>query len=157
MDKAEIFKATDIWQTTSLDCLVAQELFGWKWLAYQGTPVKGTPGYPKHQTIRRFFPPDIMQQEAWHKHFQKLGGVSDASGNEPLDYSYCSSNGPHDVPHFSGHESAVRQMETELLRRGLLKRYQESIAEVTDEELPSCEDRCIAALIAIGSKYVTRD
>lgn len=157
-------KPTDMWQTTSLDCAVAEELFGWKWLAFNGRPTTSHPEYRTRKDIRvrRFFPPVESLGKQWQEYFKEVPHEP-ANGDEPLCYSYCSSNGPHMVPHFSGHESAVKDMEQEIHRRGLWAEYREHLkAQIGKEDDASlnfadCESKCIAALAAVGSKYVTSE
>lgn len=156
-----------IWQTTELDHAVAEEFFGWKWIAVTDIPVRRTPGYPNRMRVRRFVPPDVFTNKRW-KDYLAEAEVGDATGDEPLDYCYCSSNGPHMVPHFSGHRDAVEAMEKELRRRKLWDKYRKQLwAQVTGEPQPDdavidesrlaaadCESRCIAALAVVGSKHV---
>lgn len=161
-----------IWQTSDLDYCIAEELFGWRWLAYMGRPTRSHPDYPKEMRVRRFYPPmkdmgSKIVREQWEEHFQQVPHEP-ATGDEPLCYSYCSSNGSHRIPHFSGHWEAVRKMEIEIERRGLFEEYEKWIAgrvgaiseegEITDRKkvrAAGCEERCIAALATVGSKYVT--
>jgi len=159
-----------IWKTSDLDYCVAEELFGWKWLAYLGIPVRDTPGYPNKVLVRQFFSPGIEANKHWLDYFaHKGGGFQPATGDEPLSYRYCSSQGPEMVPYFSGHQEAMRAMEEELDRRNLFDDYQKHIAAqlrcLNDDETfdvkkvrnADCETRCIAALAAVGSKYVTQN
>lgn len=131
----------EMWQTTNLDYAVAESLFGWRWLAHEGIPVRGTPGYPQKTTVRRFYPPDKELGQRWMDYFEENGGARPANGDEPLDYAYCSSSPPHYVPHFSGHESDIRDMEKELKRRGLFAKYKAELGRGK-----TCKARCIAAL-----------
>lgn len=154
--------AKKIWQTTAMDEAVAEELFGWKWLAFTCRPTRSHPEYPKEMRVRRFYPPVESLGKQWAAYF-KEHPHEPATGDEPLSYCYCSSNGPHMVPHFSGHEDAILQMEKELHRRKLWDDYQGFLAarvrsdDTAKLRFASCEDKCIAALAAVGSKYVTAE
>lgn len=151
----------EMWQTTDLDEAIAEEIFGWRWLAYKDTPVRGTPGYPAECRVRRFFPPKTLENKKWQEYFAEIGGYEPANGDEPLDYSYCSSFGPAMVPHFSGHRDAIDDMETELEKRGLFNEYVKHLTNQLGDDSPrkvlraDCKTKCIAALAAVGSKYVT--
>lgn len=153
----------EIWKTTDLDRYVAEELFGWKWIAFHGHPIRGRERCtPPKCKVRQFFPPDIFKNERWKEHFENSQWAP-ATGDEPLAYCYCSSMGPHTVPHFSGHEHDCVAMEKEIRKRKLWKEYRECLAGQIgsdDEErlhFANCESRCIAALAAVGSKYVFPD
>lgn len=147
--------------TANLDERVAEEFFGWRWMAFTGTPVRGADGYPNKTTVRQFFPPDSDLSEDWRKYLEKHG-ASPASGNEPLSYRYCSSCGPHVVPHFSGDENALKHVERELDNRNSWDKYQEMLVDqleafdsqgkVDGKKLraATCEQKCIAALAAVG-------
>jgi hypothetical protein len=149
------------WQTSDLDYLIAEEIFGWKWLAYIGIPVRGTPGYPQTCRVRRFFPPETLSQESYEK-WAVEHEAGPATGAEPLDYAYCSSCGPAPVPHFSGHAEAARMLEKELHKRGrtIWERYLSALAECVEDgeplQLASCDAKCLAALVAIDSPNVRR-
>ena len=163
--------ASQMWQTTKLDEAIAEEFFGWRWLAANGIPVRGTEGYPNKVMCRRFFPPDdklassASGKRQWAEYFEETPHVP-ATGDEPLDYCYCSSNGPHRVPHFSGHWDAIRELEVEIDRRKLWNDYESRLATICDAwakdgiinqrklRKATCEQRCVAALAAIGSKYI---
>lgn len=93
-----------------LNQLIAVEVFGWRWISFVGVPVRGSPGYPKKCRIRRFVSPELLVSERWMKHFERVGGYSDAVGDEPLDYSYCSSQGPELCPDFVGHFFACNEV-----------------------------------------------
>lgn len=120
---------------------VAQKFFGWRWLAYFGRPTRAHPEYPKEMRVRRFFPPDTELGERWAEWFAHRP-VSPANGDEPLCYCYSSSMGPHIVPDYTGDENAIREMERELHRRGLLKAYRKRLRGV----FPSGKQRCEVAL-----------
>lgn len=146
-----------ILKKTNLDYAVAEEFFGWRWLTFFGRPERGTPGYPAECQVRRFFPPEKELHKSWLNWF-KENPTAPATGDEPLDYSYCSSNGPHPVPFVTGDFNAVHEMEKEIDRRKRWKRYQEILAgQCRKPHLAKPEDRCIAALAAVGSKYVTQE
>lgn len=159
--------AKSMWQTSDLDYYVAEVFFGWRWLAFNDIPVRGTPGYPAECRVRRFYPPDDELAESergkrrWAEYFAERPHEP-ANGDEPLDYCYCSSNGPHCVPHFSGHADACQELEREIRKRGLWSRYMEILAvqigstDDPDLYLAPCDQKCIAALAAVGSKYVVQ-
>lgn len=73
-----------------LDELIAIHLFNWKWMAWVGTPVRSTPGYPKHCRVRQFMPPETYNSHRWRETFAAKEG-REATGDEPLSYRYCSS------------------------------------------------------------------
>ena len=162
--------ASQMWQTTKLDEAIAEEFFGWRWLAYSGRPMRGHPDYHKEIRVRRFYPPlesikSKSVRKQWEDYFARVPHEQ-ASGEEPLCYSYCSSNGPHRVPHFSGHWDAIRELEVEIDRRKLWNDYESRLATICDAwakdgiinqrklRKATCEQRCVAALAAIGSKYI---
>lgn len=154
-----------------LDMAIAEELFGWKWLAFTGIPTRGTPGYPANMKVRRFFPPEALTHDQWNEYFHEIGGYEPATGKEPLDYCYCSSSGPHAVPWFSGDLGEARNIEHEIEKRGLLDLYEGFLMaqvlgrgfDAVNEKIDSRrlrkatpEQICMAALSALGSKYVTQ-
>ncbi len=122
---------------------IATKLFGWKWIAYIGRPMNSHPEYRTREKmrVRRFVSPQLLANKNWIKHFESIGGYADAIGDEPLDYCYCSSMGPEIVPCYSSSEAACEEMQTEIVRRGLWEKYQDSLPLY-----PWCEDRCRAAL-----------
>ena len=71
---------------------VLTQYLGWDWFSYIGTPVKGTPGYPAKCRVRQLFSPKALKQE-WVKYLQTECEWREADMTEPLDYSYCSSQG----------------------------------------------------------------
>jgi len=117
--------------------------------------------------VRQFFPSDKELDKGWNKWFAEL---EPAKGDEPLSYCYCSSGGPHHVPHFSGHFQEVIKLEKEIVKRKLWPQYEKQLAaqvgalksdhRTINEKLrskihlASCEARCIAALAVVGSKHV---
>lgn len=155
----------EVWQTTSLDEAVAEEFFGWRWRAYIGKPIRGTPGYygPDKMHVRQFMSPETMADPDWQDHFARKEGRP-ADGSEPLAYCYCSSCGPEMVPHFEGHAEAVAMLEKELRRRKLWDKYREQLwmqvgrgaAKINEAKLAAAKpkDRCIAALAVVGSRFV---
>ena len=154
-------EAGDMWQTTDLDHAVAEELFGWKWMAFKGIPIRDAPGYPEKCRVRRFISPESLKNKRWKEYFAETNGAP-ATGEEPLSYCYCSSRGPEMVPHFSGHADAVREMEDEINRRGLWDKYADALAAQVGGSPKNlmrakCEDKCIAALVAVGSKYIREE
>ncbi len=82
---------------------VASEIFGWKWMSWDGTPVRGTPNYPMQCRVRAFTSPETMKDAHW---LARMSGkaLQEANGSEPLSYAHCSSMGPEWVPHFDGAE-----------------------------------------------------
>lgn len=152
------------WQTTPLDFAIAEEFFGWRWLTHVGIPTRSAPNYPEKRPVRRFFPPDSELNKQWFAHFERVPHEP-SKGDEPLCYCYCSSNGPHLVPHFSGHANAIQKLEAEIERRGIMDDYLGQLAAQAGCEVEetaklmraTCEQRCIAALAVIGSKYVTME
>jgi hypothetical protein len=155
----------DRWQTTELDHAIAEEFFGWKWMASMCIPVRSASGYPKERMVQQFMSPQSLSSPQWQGHWEKNQG-READGTEDLAYCYCSSCGPEMVPHYSGHLSAIAELEREIRRRDLWYQYRDQlwlqVSEQTenmtiDEELladAGCETRCVAALAVIGSKYV---
>ena len=75
---------------------LAVRLLGWKWMSFVGIPVKGTEGYPAKCRVRQLMSAEQLKSKEWQKHFQDHEGA-DATGDEPLTYTYCSS-GRRDVP-----------------------------------------------------------
>lgn len=161
----------EFWQTTELDHAIAEEFFGWKWMAFRGIPVRGTKDYPTKQIVRQFFPPKSLENPEWIEFLAKNEGRR-ADGSEPLSYRYCSSVGPASVPHFSGHDSAIADLERELRRRGLWTDYRNQlwvqVTQQTDDmqiEESTLADadhksRCIAGLALVDSRFlseITRD
>lgn len=156
-----------MWQTSDLDYYVAEVFFGWRWMSFHSRPVRSHPDYPKEMRVRRFYPPDDQLAESesgkkrWAAYFKEEPHET-ATGDEPLCYCYESSSGPHCVPHFSGHADACVELEREVRKRGLWERYMEILAVQIDSEeddalyLAPCDAKCIAALAAAGSKYVTQ-
>lgn len=152
----------EVWQTTNLDEAVAEEFFGWKWMAYRGIPVRGTPGYPQECIVRQFLSVDAVKNPRWQE-FLKENDGRETTGDEPLAYCYCSSQGPAIVPHFSGHHRDIATLEKELRRRKLWSQYRQHLwaqiggdGEIEEDRLADadCESRCIAALAVVGSKHV---
>lgn len=63
---------------------------GFQWIAFDGTPIRGTPGYPETMRVRQFMSPKQMKNRAWKAFFRERNGAP-ATGDEPLSYKYCSS------------------------------------------------------------------
>jgi hypothetical protein len=82
---------------------VAEALFGWKWMSWFGIPTHGTPGYPAKCRVREFMSPKVMASKRWLEHFAAFDGA-EATGDEALAYSYCSSQGGECVPSYFGSE-----------------------------------------------------
>lgn len=153
-------KASDIWQETELDRIIAHEFFGWRWLAFNGIPIRDTPGYPNETRVRQFFPPRESLGKQWQRWFAQSGEVTEADGTEPLSYRYCSSMGPHIVPHFSGHDNEFPQVADELKKRGKWGAFVLHLGKITGNSLSKMmdatpEEKCLAALAAIESKFVS--
>lgn len=158
----------EIWQTTNLDGAVAEEFFGWKWMAYMGIPVRTAKDYPKERLVRQFMSPGQLAMPQWVEFFAQHEG-READGTEDLSYRYCSSVGPEMVPHFSGHESAVALLEQELRKRKLWGDYRNQLwAQISEDSgdpatfeidearlaAADCKSRCIAALVIVRGKFV---
>lgn len=94
-----------------IDEFIAEKLLGWKWIAYKGIPVRGTPGYPDQCVVRRFASPQLLANEKWAGILDRSGGYTDATGDEPLAYCYCSSQGPELPPMYELALTTVRQLE----------------------------------------------
>lgn len=154
----------EIWQITELDRMVAEEFFGWRWMAFIGTPTRSHPDYPKPVRVRQFMSPEGLASERWLEYWRKHDGAP-AYGNEPLSYRYCSSMGPAQVPHFSGNWNAIADLEQELRGRELWNDYRQQLWSqvVGSEGLDGIDEgrlaaaghkaRCIAALAVVGSKF----
>jgi hypothetical protein len=143
----------------NLELRIAESLFGWRWLSYVGRPIRSTPDYPREQRVRRFFPPEAVLHKSWLKWFVE-NPTEPATGNEPLDYCYCSSNGPH-MPTDFGSLEGCAEIEAELQRRGLEDRYVEHLEAITKGDKFSLltatpKQRCKAALMAIQPKPEAR-
>jgi hypothetical protein len=82
---------------------VAEALFGWKWMSWFGIPIHGTPAYPAKCRVREFMSPKTMSSKRWQSFFAQHDGV-EATGDEALAYSYCSSQGGERVPSYFGSE-----------------------------------------------------
>ena len=156
----------DIWKTTSLDEAIAEEFFGWVWVSFLGRPVRSHSDYPKEMRVRQFVKPESRVDDRWKKFLSEMEGDL-ADGSEPLAYCYCSSAGPAWVPHFSGHDSAIAELERELRKRNLWEQYRGQLwaqiiksdtdaTDIDEERLSAadCETRCIAALAVVDSKFL---
>jgi len=71
---------------------LAIKLLGWKWVSFIDVPIKGTEGYPKRCRVRQLLSAKQMKSERWQS-FLREREASDATGDEPLSYAYCSSQG----------------------------------------------------------------
>ncbi len=69
---------------------LAVRLLGWKWMAFDDIPIKGTPGYPAECRVRQLFSAKQLANAKWRKYLEEHN-ASDATGEEPLSYTYCSS------------------------------------------------------------------
>lgn len=90
--------------------LIAMKLFGWKWIAFIGCPVRGTEGYPENCKVRQFVSPELLANKKWKAFFESVGGFTDATGEEPLAYCYCSSRGPEFYDDFVQHFVECQKM-----------------------------------------------
>ena len=72
---------------------------GYKWIAFNGKPVKSHPDYPKDMRVRRLFSPEQLDEPRWAD-WLKERNAEPATGEEPLSYCYCSSQGFPHVPNF---------------------------------------------------------
>jgi hypothetical protein len=75
---------------------LAIRLLGWKWVSFVGLPVKSSDCYPANCRVRQLFSAKQLNSEDWQQFFRDSEGA-DATGDEPLAYSYCSSQGD-DMP-----------------------------------------------------------
>ncbi len=87
------------------DEFIAQHVFGWKWISYIGTPIRGTEGYPCKCRVRQFFSPKTLENKDWIEYFAEAK-AQPATGDEPLSYSYCSSAAPEMVPPYTSDRNA---------------------------------------------------
>jgi hypothetical protein len=78
---------------------LAIRLLGWKWMSFVGIPTRGTEGYPRECRVRRLFSPQELKDKRLKDYFQKHD-LAEATGEEPLSYAYCSSQGPAIPPRF---------------------------------------------------------
>ena len=69
---------------------IAEKLFGWKWMAFDGIPIKGTSDYPRKQRVRQFLSGKQLKSKRWREHMKANEGAP-AIGDEPLSYTHCSS------------------------------------------------------------------
>lgn len=94
---------------------------GWKWMAWHGISVKGTPNYPEKQMVRCLMSPKrrkhMRTSAEWKRHWQKNGDTfREAIGDEPLEYGYCSSQGgPEVVPDFIGRREIAERLTAKIL------------------------------------------
>lgn len=84
-----------------IDAELAVRLLGWKWLSFMSRPMASHPEYESGKKIRcrQLFSPKQLCDARWKSFFAKED-ARDATGEEPLSYAYCSSNGPAIVPKF---------------------------------------------------------
>jgi len=76
---------------------ICEEMLGWKWMSFVGTPVRGTDGYPAKCRVRQFLSPKSLKSAGWQEYLAENDG-REATGDEPLAYCYCSSCGPECPP-----------------------------------------------------------
>ena len=145
------------WQTTDVDCAIAEEFFGWKWMAFDAA---SHPQSDPPQIVRRFMFPDQLESPEWIEFFREQHGHP-ADGTESIDDTALTN-----VPHFSGHEIEIAHVERELRWRHLWHEYRDQLwaqiggtGPIDESRLADagCEDRCIAALAVVGSKFVKPD
>lgn len=164
-----IGKATILEPETGLDRAVAEEFFGWRWMAFFGHPTKSTPGYPAEMRVRQFMSPKQLKDKQWKDFFAKNEGAP-ATGNEPLSYAYWSGRGVELVPRFTRSLDAAAQVEAKIRKskrrwdrfrkqlwvqvvgRSLL----ESEIQIDERRLSAAtpEQRCIAALAVVDSQFL---
>jgi hypothetical protein len=84
-----------------IDAELAVRLLGWKWMSFMSRPVSSHPLYETRQEIRcrQLFSPSQLADPRWSKYLAERDAC-EATGDEPLSYAYCSSNGPAMVPTF---------------------------------------------------------
>lgn len=153
----------EIYQSTDLDYAIAEEFFGWKWMASMGIPVRSANDYPKERMVRQFFSPKHLSDPRWIQHWADRMG-READGTEDLSYRYCSSLGPAIVPSYSGDMNAIATVEKELRKRKKWNDYRWQLwaqiggrgDKINEQRLwfANPKDRCIAALAVVGSKFV---
>lgn len=149
---------------TKLDYAVAEDLFGWEWLAYRSRPTRNHPDYYTENAtnvlVRRFFPPLRSLDSIWAVWRENKQPVP-AKGDEPLAYCYESSAGPHPVPQYSSDFGSGLVLK-EIKRRRIVRRFaaelQASVGSNKIEKLlfATPEQKCIAALAAVDSKHIQR-
>ena len=108
------------------DLIIAEKLFGWRWMSFASTPVREDSRYPKECRVRQFFSPAVASQERWVNYFATHRGRP-AKGDEALAYCYSSRGGdPEHVPCYTSDQEA------DLL---VLERVEELWGESSDERL----------------------
>jgi hypothetical protein len=148
-------------KVTRLDYAIAEEFFGWRWLATFGRPVRSHPEYPKEMSVRRFFPPAAKLGKNWERYFANEPHT-EATGDEPLDYCYESSSGPHMIPTYSTTEDDALLVVREIKKRRLFAKWLNELQAIVGSDkterwyFATPEHKCIAALAAIDSKYIQR-
>ena len=104
MIKAEIRNVIPEWYNE----VYAVHKLGWRWMAFDGIPIKGTPGYPQRQRVKQLFSPEQLADREWQD-FLNRSSASEADGDEPLSYTYCSSHcSVASVPDLLGSELALK-------------------------------------------------
>lgn len=71
---------------------LAIRLLGWKWMSFVDVPVPLTPGYPAKCRVRQLFSKAQLADPGWIEFLKDRSGA-EATGDEPLSYSYFSSGG----------------------------------------------------------------
>lgn len=71
---------------------IAIEVYGWKWIAFFDTPIRGTPCYPEKTWVRQLMSATQLENPRWQGYL-KEHQVRESDGTEPLAYGYCSSGG----------------------------------------------------------------
>lgn len=70
------------------DAVLAE--MGWKWMAWVDRPTRSTPGYPDECSTRQFMSTGQLADTRW-RDYLKENNAEPATGDEPLNYTYCSS------------------------------------------------------------------
>lgn len=133
---------------------IAIKLMGWKWMTFHGIPVKGAPGYPEECTVKQLFTPEALANPKWQEIF-----TGEATGQEPLSYTYCSSGfNAATVPNYFEDMKACELIEARLKSLGLINLFQTELervertrAEKKHEWRPSPRMLCVAALAAVAN------
>lgn len=138
----------------SLAEVVAEELLGYRWMSYIDTPVKETEGYPSECRVRSFFSPRQLKDKRWLEYWSGRQ-LKEATGDEPLQYGYCSMRGPTCIPpDVSGDDEEFQKVVAAMKKRNLLDKWSQILIARTGG-LPQAiaatlEMKCLAALEAVG-------
>jgi hypothetical protein len=74
-------------------------LLGWKWVSFIGIPHNEHPTYPAECRVRQLLSAKQLKNKYWREMLD-ANDAQPATGEEPLSYRYCSSQGPARVPEF---------------------------------------------------------